>query len=109
VEGSVSGLFEGAMTGQSVYTQAGLISGMDKRSLSLPQPALGPTQPPIRWVPVTLSPEAKRPWRESDNSLTASAEVRSSGAIPPLRRTFSGRGVELIKHRIKVKLLSTTP
>jgi hypothetical protein len=30
---------------------------------------LGPTQPPIQWVPRALSPEVKRPGREADHSL----------------------------------------
>jgi hypothetical protein len=31
-----------------------------------PRPALGPTQPPIQWVPVAISPGVKRPGRETD-------------------------------------------
>jgi hypothetical protein len=30
------------------------------------RPALGPTQPPIKWVPGTISLEVKRPGREAD-------------------------------------------
>jgi hypothetical protein len=30
-------------------------------------PALGPTQPPIQWVPLALSPRVKRPGREADS------------------------------------------
>jgi hypothetical protein len=40
------------------------------------RPALGPTQPPIRWVP-----DVKRPEREADYSPPSSAEVK---LIPPL-------------------------
>jgi hypothetical protein len=29
------------------------------------RPALGPTQPPIQWIPGTLSAEIKRPGREA--------------------------------------------
>jgi hypothetical protein len=38
--------------------------------------ALGPTQPPIQWVPVALSLGVKRPRREADHSLPSSAEVK---------------------------------
>jgi hypothetical protein len=38
--------------------------------------ALGPTQPPIQWVPVTLSLDVKRPGREADHSPPSSAEVK---------------------------------
>jgi hypothetical protein len=38
--------------------------------------ALGPTQPPIQWVPGALSPGVKRPGREADHSPPTSAEVK---------------------------------
>jgi hypothetical protein len=38
--------------------------------------ALGPTQPPIQWVPGALSLEVKRPGREADHSPPSSAEVK---------------------------------
>jgi len=37
--------------------------------------ALGPTQPPIQWVPGVLSLGVKRPGREADHSPPSSAEV----------------------------------
>jgi hypothetical protein len=37
------------------------------------RPALGPTQPPIQWVPGFLSPGVKRTGREADHSLPTSA------------------------------------
>jgi hypothetical protein len=40
-------------------------------------PALGPTQPPIQWVPGALSLEVK-PAREADHSPPSSVEVRRS-------------------------------
>jgi hypothetical protein len=41
---------------------------------TLPRPVLEPTQSPIKRVLGTLSPGAKRPWREADHSLPTSAE-----------------------------------
>jgi hypothetical protein len=38
--------------------------------------ALGPTQPPIQWVPGSLSLAVKRPGREADHSPPSSAEVK---------------------------------
>jgi hypothetical protein len=38
--------------------------------------ALGPTQPPIQWVPGVLSPGVKRQGREAHHSPPASAEVK---------------------------------
>jgi hypothetical protein len=40
------------------------------------RPALGPTQPPIQWVPGALSLGVKRPGREADHSPPSSAEVK---------------------------------
>jgi hypothetical protein len=39
---------------------------------------LGPTQPPIQWVPGALSLGLKRPGRETDHSFPFSAEVKSA-------------------------------
>ena len=38
------------------------------------RPVLGPTQPPVQWVP-GLSPEVKRPGRGADHPPPSSAEV----------------------------------
>jgi hypothetical protein len=38
--------------------------------------ALGPTQPPIEWVPGALSLGIKRPVREADHSPSSGAEVK---------------------------------
>jgi hypothetical protein len=51
------------------------------------RPALGPTQPPIQWVPGVLSPGVKRQGREADHSPQTSAEVKNGEAIPPLPHT----------------------
>jgi len=40
--------------------------------------ALGPTQPPIKWVPVALSLGVKRPGREADHSTLTNAEVKNA-------------------------------
>jgi hypothetical protein len=37
---------------------------------------LGPTQPPIQWVPGAFSLGVKRPGREGDHSAASSAEVK---------------------------------
>jgi hypothetical protein len=43
---------------------------------SVSRPALGPTQPPVQWVPRVLSPEGKaRPGNNADHSPPSSAEV----------------------------------
>jgi hypothetical protein len=40
------------------------------------RPALGPTQPPVQWVPRVFSPGVKaRPGRDADHSPSSSAEV----------------------------------
>jgi hypothetical protein len=41
-----------------------------------PRTALGPTQPPIQWIPGALSLEIKRLGREADHSHPSSAEVK---------------------------------
>jgi hypothetical protein len=40
--------------------------------------ALGPTQPPIQWVPGALSLGVKRRGREADHSPPSSAEVKNA-------------------------------
>jgi hypothetical protein len=40
--------------------------------------SMGPTRPPIQWVPGALSPEVKQPGREVDHSPPTSAEVKKT-------------------------------
>jgi hypothetical protein len=40
--------------------------------------ALGPTQPPIQWVPAALSHGVKWPGREADHSPPLSTEVKNA-------------------------------
>jgi hypothetical protein len=50
--------------------------------------ALRPTQPPIQWVPGTLSLGVKRPGLEADHSPPSSAEVKNAWSYtftPPIR------------------------
>jgi hypothetical protein len=61
--------------------------------------ALGPTQPPIQWVPGTLSLGVKRQGREADHSPPSSAEVKERVKLylhSP--NTSPWRGAQL-KHR----------
>jgi hypothetical protein len=41
-------------------------------------PALGPTQPPIQWVPEALSLGVKQPGREANHSPSSSEEVKKA-------------------------------
>jgi hypothetical protein len=44
-----------------------------------------PSQPHNQWVAGALSPRVKRLARATDHSPPCSAEIKNSGAIPPLR------------------------
>jgi hypothetical protein len=51
-------------------------------------PHLGPTQPPIQWLPGATSLGLKRPGREADQSHPSSAEVKNAWSYipnPPLQ------------------------
>jgi hypothetical protein len=42
------------------------------------RPVLGPSPPPIQWIPGALSPGVKRTGREADHSPPTSAEVKKA-------------------------------
>jgi hypothetical protein len=55
--------------------------------LTASRTALGPTQPPIEWVPAALSPGVKQLGRETDHLPPSSAEVKNAWSytsIPPI-------------------------
>jgi hypothetical protein len=62
------------------------------------RPALGPTQPPILWVLGALSAGVKWQGCEGGHSPPSNAELKNSGAIPPLPHTSSWqfKGILLI-------------
>jgi hypothetical protein len=61
--------------------------------------ALGPTQPPIQWVPGALSLGVNRPGHEADHSPPCSAEVKEKVELyPHSSSTPSWRDAQL-KHR----------
>jgi hypothetical protein len=66
--------------------------------------ALGPTHPPIQWVPGALPLGVKRPGREADHSPPSSAEVKNTWSYistPPIRL----HGVVLSQTQWKLYLL----
>jgi hypothetical protein len=72
----------------SVGIVTGYMAGV--RIAAGPRPILGPTQPPIRWVPGALSTEAKRPESKTNHWPPSSAEVKIGGGIPPLPISLQG-------------------
>jgi hypothetical protein len=79
--------------------QAGLNSRQCKYFLFFTdsRPTLGPTRPPIQWVPVALSPGVKRQGGEADHKTPFSAEAEKSGAIPLFLPMSSWHSALLIK------------
>jgi hypothetical protein len=55
------------------------------------RPAVGPTQPPIRWVPAAVKLKVKWAGREADHSLLIPT-LRMHGAIPVLTHMSPWRG-----------------
>jgi hypothetical protein len=76
---------------------------------SVSRPALGPTQPPVQWVPVVLSPGVKaRPGRDADHSPPSSAEVVNESELyllSPPSASMACSGTALIKSEGKRKLI----
>jgi hypothetical protein len=58
-------MYEGVFLGSFLFTTAS-------------RTALGPTQPPIQWVPGALFLGLKRPGREADHSPPSSAEIKNA-------------------------------
>jgi hypothetical protein len=50
------------------------------------RPTLGPTQPPIKWVPRALSPGVKGPGREADIELYFHSPIRLNSVGAELYR-----------------------
>jgi hypothetical protein len=65
----------------SIFGRAGFLGFDSRRGLGIfllttaSRTYLGPTQPPIQWVPGTLSLRVKRPGHEADHLPQSSAEV----------------------------------
>jgi hypothetical protein len=79
-------LFVGVGVAQLVYWRTtGWATRIGSPALpAAPRPSLGPTHTPIQEVSGAISPEVKRQERVADHSPPSSAEVKKSGAIPPL-------------------------
>jgi hypothetical protein len=54
---------------------------------TMSRPALRPTQPPFQWAPGPFSLGVKLQGCEPDHSHPSSAQVKNSGAVPPLPHT----------------------
>jgi hypothetical protein len=70
---------------------------------------MGPTQPPIQWVPGTLSLGVQRPEREADHSPTSSAEVKNVWSytfIPPIRFRYMVLSYRKAQGKLYLYLLS---
>jgi hypothetical protein len=69
--------------------------------------ALGPTQPPIYWLPGALSLGVKRPARETDHSPLSTADCMELCLHSP--NTPSWRGAELYINELSVSIHSCVP
>jgi hypothetical protein len=68
--------------------------------------ALGPTQPPIRWVLGILSPGIKRPGREADHLSPTSAEVKNTWSYTSTPQYVFMIWL-LVKHRVNFTFIIT--
>jgi hypothetical protein len=75
---SVDILSDWLRAGRPTGRNLGASGGKNFHSFISSRPALGPTQPPIQWVPGALSPGVKRPEHEADHSPQTSAEVKET-------------------------------
>jgi hypothetical protein len=60
--------------------------------------ALGPAQPPVRWVPGALSLGMRRPVREADHPTPSSAEVKNAWSYNSTPQ-YAFMAWCLVKHR----------
>jgi hypothetical protein len=96
----IEGLLTDCMSWDSNWLWAGQ-SGFDSQrgwEFISSRPALGPTRPPIKWVPGALSLGVKRLRHEADHSPPSSAKVKYGWAIPP-RLQYVFMTWYLVKHR----------
>jgi hypothetical protein len=70
--------------------------------------ALGPTQPPLQWVPGALSVGVKRPGREADHSPPSSAEVKNAWSYTSAPQ-YVFMAWCLVKHRDNFTFTFTLP
>jgi hypothetical protein len=85
-----------------IFYKSGVRFPIGAGNFSLPhrtQTALMPTQPPIRWIPCTVSLGVKPPGVKLTTPLHIVPRSRMRGAIYPLPNTSSWRGTQLRKHR----------
>jgi hypothetical protein len=87
-----SGSEDRAVIAVSIATGYGLDSRQGREiflNFTESRPTLGPTKPPIQYVPGALSPGLMRPEYKADHSLPNSAQVMNSGDTSPLPHTSS--------------------
>jgi hypothetical protein len=65
------------------------------------RPVLGPTWPPIKWVPRSLSPEVKRPGSEAEHSPPTRVEVKKTSIYAPTPHSPSRSGAYLVQQKKK--------
>jgi hypothetical protein len=71
--------------------------GLADPQVGVPVPALGPTQPPIQWVPGALYQAVKQLGREADHSHQVSAEVKKMWIYTSTPRFYGGMRMEAFR------------